>query len=233
MRIILVAIFGWCFFLSPIHSQETLVLSSPDDLLVSISYTVLKEAYQKLNIDVQVKKFPAKRAIHMANDGESDGAVNRIMGMDKKYPNLIRVPVSINFSEIVIYTKTNDFVVNGWESLKPYRIGIRRGIKVLEDGTFGMNVDPVATNEQLFRKLDAGFNDVVLMGRIAGVTVLKTLPFHDLRILEPPLLTIKLYHYLHKKNAPLKPNITTVLHAMERSGRIHQIREEMARALLR
>ncbi len=95
-----------------------------------------------------------------------------------------------------------------------------------------MKVEKVSTNTQLFIKLDAGRNDVVVTSRLEGQLVINELGYHDIQAVEPPLARIGLYHFLHKKNKALVPQIEKVLKEMETSGRLAAIRKDVIAALL-
>ncbi len=146
--------------------------------------------------------------------------------MDKEYKNLIMVPHPVDFGEAMVFTKNKVFPVNGWDSLKPYKIGILRGNKFAEKGTEGMNRLPANTIEQLFEMLDAERADIIVLLRWNGSTTLKKMNLTGIRVLEPPVETMPLYHYLHKKNERLVPKVAAALKEMEKEGLIQKIREQ-------
>lgn len=206
--------------------RQMLVLSRPEDLVATISENVLREAYQRMGIRIYTEIMPAERALMMANSGRINGEVNRIKGIDKAYPNLIRVPVPINRIEAVVFTRHHVFPVTGWDSLKPYLIGIRRGTKFAEKGTRGFRVQAVDDNAQLFHKLYLGRTDLAVTSRVEGLDLIKKHRFYGIRALEPPLVTLELFHYLHKSRSSMLPKITAVLEDMAKEGRIRAIRDE-------
>ena len=69
-----------------------------------------------------------------------DAVLARVKVYLNVYSNLIRIAVAINLIEGRVFTKNTNFRVDGWESHRPYPIGIRRGLKYIERGTTGMNV---------------------------------------------------------------------------------------------
>jgi len=209
----------------PIDARQ-LVLSRPDGPITEVSERVISRAYKRLGIQVKIKKLPSKRSLIMANYGKVDGVVSRIKGINKTYENLIRVPVAVNMFEGVVFSKNVIFSVMGWDNLKPYIIGIKKGTKFAEIGTKGMKVRSVDTNTQLFLMLDSERVDVIVTARMAGLVALKQLHIPGIQVLEPQLVTRKLYHYLHKKNSYLLPEITRVLQEMESEGRIQEIRTQ-------
>ncbi len=217
---------------SPAYAQESLVFSRPDDPVAQVSVKVLGEAYHRIGIQIQTISLPAERALLSSNNGDVDGEVNRIKGIENTYSNLLMVPVPVNVLEGVVFTENVAVPVTGWNSLKPYKIGIRRGTKFAEQGTKGMNVEPVTTNRQLFLKLVMGRNDVIVTSHVEGLEQIKQLQLKTIIVLEPPLVIVNLYHYLHKKHAALIPDITKALIKMEAEGRIKAIREQAIAELL-
>ena len=226
MKTTLVTLLTLLVMADPVYGQQSLVLSSTRNLLAVVSGKVVAEAYQRLGIKVHIDTFPAGRSLIMSNSGDVDGEVYRVKGMEKTYENLVMVPVAVNKVEVVVFAKDVTFSVTGWDSLKPYSIGIRRGSTFVEKKTKGMKVKPVTKIEQLFLMLDLGRNDVIVTSRLAGLKAMKELKIKGIHLLEPPLATKNVYHYLHKKNAHLLPDIKKVLQDMENEGRIKDIRKQ-------
>ncbi len=197
----------------------------------NISEIVLREAYRKIGIHVFISPLPAKRSLHHANEGLSDGELFRIAGMEKTFKNLIRVPVPINYLDGVVMTRKASFDVQGWDSLKPYTIAIRRGVKFSEAGTAGMKQAFFNTNMSLGRiLLEENKIDIAVIARVNGLKIIQQLKevnaSDDLRLLEPPLQSYPLYHYLHKRFSYLIPKLTTALKELSQSGRIAEIRKD-------
>ena len=60
----------------------------------------------------------------------------------------------------------------------------------------------------------------------AGMVIIKKLKFEGIHALEPPLVRVDLYHFLHKRHAALVPKITESIRKLEASGRIEEIRKQ-------
>ncbi len=214
------------------YAQDTLTFSKSNDPIANISEAVLREAYKKIGIDIKTIILPAERSLHTSNAGDTDGEINRIRGIENKYPNLRMVSISVNILEGIVFTKGLQIKITDWNSLKPYRIGIRRGTKFAERGTEGMNVNTISSNEQLFGMLNKGRHEVIVAARLEGLKQVKKLNLKDVFAVEPPLVTLKLYHYLHKKHIDLLPQIQSVLKKMADEGRIETIRKETIEKLI-
>ncbi len=89
-----------------------------------------------------------------------------------------------------------------------------------------MAVESVISKRQLFLKLDAGRNDVIVAARVTGLFELKQLQLQGIHMLEPALVKMKLYHYVHKKHRPIIPALTKVLKEKETTGRIVELRQQ-------
>jgi len=214
---------------------ESLVFakSGPLDYSADISETILKEAYGRLNIHISTEVLPSERALSNANSGLLDGDIHRIIGLENLYPNLIRVPVPINAIEGMVFSKTKGLKIDSWDHLKYFSIGLRIGAKFAEAGSQGMNVYPVTTNDQVFKMLDRGRTEVVVSTRIEGLLTSKKLGLANIYPIEPAIVNLKLYHYVHKKNKALIPELTRILKTMEKEGRILEIKKSAIVELLR
>lgn len=217
------------FFASlPCRAQDHLVFSRPRDqsgVATLMGERILKEAYARLGIDFEFRELPNVRALFTANRGGTDGDFLRLAGLERTYPNLTMISVPIGYVDIMVYTKETEFPVRGWHSLSPYSIGFVRGFKLAEARTEGMHVEVVNTPEQAFLKLNAGRSDIVVESRSAQCK-LKDYNVSDIRILEPPLDKLVLYHYLHTRHTALKAKLETVLTCMGQEGELKALQDQ-------
>lgn len=184
---------------------------------------VLDEAYATLDISIDIVELPAQRALQLADDGEFDGEAGRLAAIERSTNNLLRVPVPVFEMTAYVYTKNADFTVEGYESLRPYRIGILRGYKHAERMVADMDHVVVPEFGQLFAMLESDRVDVVVLNELDAREALADSGLTDIRALQPPINKAPLYHYLHAKHADLVPRISEALEAMERAGRIAEI----------
>ncbi|MET0084428.1 MAG: transporter substrate-binding domain-containing protein [Sedimenticola sp.] len=226
------AVFFFTVLAIPVNAQTNMVFTAPSGSPMGlISERVLQEAYGKIGISIRVDKVPGKRALASSNSGKVDGEANRIANINEKFTNLIMIPVPVVNIKMVAFSKQETFPVNGWESLKPYNIGIRRGIRISDEGTKGMQRQLVDDYHQLFTLLDLGRVEVVVAPHLVGLIEMKKSNIKDVKTLEPPLIETKLYHYLHKKHESLVPKITASLREMEAEGDIERIQDQVTMEL--
>jgi len=223
-------------FLNATHTiaAQNMTISNEGSHLSLLAFDVLSVAYSKLNIHLDYIKTPAERSLWMSNTGKTIGESARSKGIEKKYKNLIMISVPVAHVDLVGVSKSKKKIkINGWQSLQPYTIGLRRGVKYLEKKTKGMRVQPVANIKQMLQKVATGRNDVAIMSRIAALVTMKEESITGLTILEPPLERINLYHYLHKSKKHLLNDITKILQEMEASGEIQKIQQKSLLKILK
>ncbi len=199
-----------------------------DGYLDVLAQRLLTEAYRRLDVAVRFELAPPERSLLRANAGDYDGDVFRVAGMTERYPNLRMVPVPLAQVEFVAFSKRVDFKPRGWESLRAYSLLVQLGIKRVEDATQGMNRTVATTKESMFRMLDADRADLAVDARVQGVRELKKLGLTGIKVLEPALETVPVYHYLHKKHEALVAPLAEALQRMEQQGRSKAIRQQVA-----
>ena len=207
----------------PVLAEETLVFSGLENSKLGLMVEeVLQQAYQQIGIKAEIAWLPGARALQMANDGDVDGAELRVAGISKKFTNLIMVPVPVYETEIVVFTRNTEFPVEGWNSLEPYRIGVPAGYTAILNHIEGFNCWTV-NYVQIFKMLDAGRVDIGVVDRFNGMVTIAQLGLADITVLEPPLSTIRFYHFLHAKHADLVPRVTESLQQMSDDGTLRDI----------
>src|SRR5471032_2166010 len=161
-------------------------------------FPILKEAYRNIGISAVGQDMPGERSLAMVNSGEFFGDIVHVEGLEKYYPNIVRIPVPLMHFDAVAFTARGDLFFIGWSSMTPYVVCIRRGIKAIEFATAGMkNVSTVNSYEQIFAMLKVGRCDVAVLPRNAWLNA-QQLNIKGVRSLEPPLQTWPLYHYVHR-----------------------------------
>ena len=185
---------------------------------------ILSQAYKQINIQFQVKYYPAERSLVTANKGTSDGEIQRIAGVDKIYSNLVMIPQPIGQLEGCAFVKDIRLPKNaGWNDLRPYRIGILRGAKFSEEATSVMERVLSYDYESLFHLLNEGRIDVVVVARLTGMLELKKGNYKGITIIKPPLVELPLFHYVHKRHQNLVRPLSEILYQMQKQGKIQAI----------
>jgi polar amino acid transport system substrate-binding protein len=222
-----VRLFLLWFLAFPVWAQQSLtfgIVNNSFDTLVC--QRILKEAYHELDITIELYELPSKRSLKLSSLGEIDGELFRIGGLEEHYPDLIRVPTPISVAYGSAFTKNLKIGIQGWESLRPYRIGIQLGVVYSEVGTQGMNRTQVHDLEHLFRLLKNDRIDIAVISYSSGLHYLTMNQETEIHPLTPPIQTYPLFHYLHVKNQPLVAKLDRVIKRMSDEGRLNEIFQE-------
>jgi polar amino acid transport system substrate-binding protein len=195
---------------------------------------ILRTVYARLNIQLEFEDVPGKRALALSSAGELDGEIQRIGNLAKDYPTLVQISPPINYIEPSVFTTTLHFDVQGWSSIKPYSIGIVRGVGSSEAGTRGMSrVTAAVSLENMLEMLDAGRFDVAVTDLFSGLVAAKKLNLQSrIHPLSPPLERIYIYHYLNEKHRDLAGKVANVIQEMEASGELARLRERLVKQAL-
>ena len=218
---------------SAAEPQLHLVLNSPFSAPITSAQKdgfldlLYAELFSRLGITFEIQLLPGERALRNAEAGIDDGDVCRIDGLERYYPNLIRINEPVMEYRMVIFSRDLDFTVTGVETLQPHRLGILSGWKILEEATAE---HPrrlrLESTDQLFLMLAAGRLELALIDRLPGLEAIRRLEIDGVRELSPPLLTGMWYLYLHRKHAALLPAIDEELRRMKADGSYERIRRQ-------
>ncbi len=184
---------------------------------------LVRELFGRLGLKVEFIRLPPERALMFANTGKSDGELPRIAGLEKKYPNLIRVPEKVLDYNFVSYSRGR-CKDGGWESLSGRSVGYIIGWKIFEK-----NVPETAQSLrltaplQLFTLLARNRVDTVLYERHAGHYILKNKGFTGITECGEPLAVKPMYLYLHKSRSGLVAKAAEALREMKRDGTYESI----------
>lgn len=184
---------------------------------------IAKEAFRRIGVEAQLVYTPTEQSLFDVNAGLLDCEMNRIEGMEKEFPCLIRVPEPNMIMRFVAFS-TREIPIAGWESIGNLDIAVVRGWRILEEYTRGFpGVILVPTEVELFTMLHKGRVDIALYSLLTGYAALAELGFEDIRHLEPPLAEREMYMYLHENHTGLTEPLAEALRSMKRDGTYDQI----------
>ena len=190
----------------------------------SCADNALTNAYKNLNYDINFLTLPSKRSLKEANSGNVDGEMLRAIGVEKRYPNLIHVPIVLCSVESVLLAN-KAVTINSLADLKNYRIGITTGYVDQENiaRKYNLNVMRAAKDEILQIMLLRDRVDIIFSTEQKAHTLLQKYQDNEkYNIYKVKTLNrkIDLYHYIHKKHQAILPMLTEELKKLSQSGLI-------------
>ena len=94
-------------------------------------------------------------------------------------------------------------------------------------------VEAVGSMDQLMQMLASGRFELAVNDRFSGVLVNKRLHLDTVvRPLSPALEHIPLHHFLHERHRDLVPRVEKALQAMEASGELERLRQQITTRML-
>jgi polar amino acid transport system substrate-binding protein len=191
---------------------------------------VAGEAFRRSGVTLRLVKLPAERGLLNADTGIEDGDMVRIAGLEKQYPNLIRVPEKLLDWEFAAFAKDPALPAT-WPVLRQRAVGHIRGWKIYEQSLAGApHVTAAEDPEQLFRLLSLDRIEVALYERWLGLAYLKQLGIDNVHVLRPVLASREMFIYLNRRHAALAPKLAAALRALRQEGRYQRAYREMLRA---
>lgn len=230
-----VTVFVAAFLLAPptgsaeifrLSTDDVPPLASPD--MSGLHNRLTVEAFRRLDHDVRISMLPSERALIDAANGDDDGTLPRIAGLDAAYPTLIQVPEKIMDYHFTAFTLVGAPPVSSWEDLRPRSVGYVLGWKIFEQHTQNSpQVTKAHTPEQLFTLLARGQIDVALLEHWQGLHTAKKLGLRDVRANLPPLAVREMFIYLNRRNADLAPRLADAIRAMRADGTYQRIENDV------
>lgn len=199
---------------------------------VLASREVMERAYARLGVEVRFELVPADESLAALKEGRFGGETSRIDGASRLHAELVQVPIPINYVQGAAFSSKYAFPVRGWHSLRPYTIGIVRGILFAKQGTEGMQVRVAESYAELVGWIADGTVEVGVMPRINGLHALAESENSDVVEMEGLLETMLLYHYVHESRRDLVERLTPVLKKMLLDGTTRRLRDETVARLL-
>ena len=193
---------------------------------------IVAEIFKRIGLKGEVGFYESSaRALTNANDNLDQGVVMRVRGLEKKYPNLVRVDEPLIRNDFVAYSRDLDLKTDSWESLKPYTVVYINGWVIFE-----RNLSPsqqyhtVKTPGQMFAMLEKDRVDLVLYERWQG---LQNALDSGVQVVvhEPALASVNMYMYIHKDFAEVAPKIAKALREMKQDGTYQDVYDRTLKVL--
>lgn len=184
----------------------------------NIAIKFMTRVYAKLGHNLTIQEYPGGRALIESNAGHVDGELFRVAGINSEYKNLIQIPGPVSYSRIIAYVKKgSDLSPVKWSDLKGLRVGYVSGAKIVEIKLQGIQSTAVQSPEQLFYMLEKNRLDVAIYVVTSAKTPEGVVP------VDPPLLEVPVYHYIHVKNKQLVAPLQDTIRRLTEQGELERI----------
>lgn len=232
-KCILLAFCAGLIFHSPSFG-ETLTLSSPPIPPVSGTGAqpgylkeIVVEAGKRVGLDIQFTNKPAQRSLFASNAGQTDGELHRIAGLEKYYPNLVRIPEAVLVDQFVGFSRMPDLYIKDWADTGDLKIAYPRGWTIYANA-FGedRNHLPGLDAKSLFKMTAVGRIDIAMHTLDKGSFIAHTMGL-NLYPVTPPLAVKPMYIYLHKSKSKWIGKLSGALADVKKDGTYARIKRRV------
>lgn len=174
----------------------------------------LTDTYKKLGINIEFVNLPGNRALQESNSGRLDGELMRKAGLSNEYPNLMQIPVPLATTNTVAFALDKNIILDkGWASLREHSFSYESGTKIIEQNTQGFATGYAELNiKAAFRQMLNRHVELIVIDENTGLQLAREMGLENtVHMLTPPISTIPLYHYLHKKHADLANRVEIMM----------------------
>lgn len=180
---------------------------------------LIAEVFRRIGERAEVEVYDAsQRAMIQADAGIDAGFAMRVKGLEAKFPNMVMVPEKVIDNDFVAMSKGPAFPTPDWSALDGHDVAYILGWKIFEAHIVGHESLVLPKDaDQLIGLLRNGRVDVILYERWQGAWRAKNTGLAAV-VHEPPLASVPMYMYLHKKHAALVDKAAQALREMKSDG---------------
>ncbi|NQU59211.1 MAG: transporter substrate-binding domain-containing protein [Rhodospirillales bacterium] len=195
---------------------------------------IIKETFHRIGLDAEVIVYQnSAKSLKNANDGIDDGAALRIEGLEKKFPNLIRVPEKLMDNDFVAYTIGEPQATDSWASMDEFKIAYINGWQIFQNNLANHKATTkTKTAHRMLDLLTTGKVDLILYERWQGLWLAQQFGI-TIQVSEPPLAKMEMFMYLNKKHAGLIEKAAAALSEMKKDGTYKNIFDKTLGRLLK
>lgn len=226
--------------ITPAYAKEKILLNTGiRDPFTTSSQTgfidlIVQETFRRIDIDAEVIVYQnSAKSLSNANNGIDDGAALRIKGLEKKFPNLIRIPEKLMDNDFVAYSKDNPIVTDSWTDMGEASIAYIKGWQIFQNNLADHKSTILTkTSQQMFDLLTSGEVDFMLYERWQGLWRAQQLGI-TIQVSEPPLAKREMFMYLNNKHSDLVDKAAAALSEMKKDGTYQKIFDKTLGLLLK
>lgn len=190
--------------------------------VMQVAQSAANDIAKRCGVEISLVPMDAQREKEFLLSGEIDGVFARVVGLEFTVPGLVRVPESTASFPVYAYAKRKDIVINGWDSLKAYKVTY-----LTDHLFFKLNFDPVLRNavsfaniESAVKFVDAGRADIFVHAPLGVESALAIgeLKNSGVKALQPAIDLEHTYIHVLPKHSKLVACFDVALKNMKADG---------------
>ncbi len=219
-------------FIDQVSAEEIKLISGlyGDTQGSRIAKRLIETIEQRSGLIFAISDFSLKRSHHIFgtdNGKKYNGALIFLDGVEKTVPNVVKVPEVFIQSPIVAVVVNSNLKVNGWESLKGYKLVHQNGLKIVELflRKYNLKSHSLRGAEQGLKSIKSRRAEVFVSPSLLVMGTLKKTEFKDkgFKVLKPPIVVCNFYSYFYKPYESIAKTYNEVLKEMKKDGSYEKI----------
>ena len=207
------------FFTVGSYANQTLKIAAPIEAKHAPEIvTFVVNAYQLVDVNVEIMHMPAKRSLHeAANNSVVDAELARVEAAQVSLPNYIRIKeplLSVSLEGFVLKGKP---LATSWTELADKRVVTVRGFVGLtkELNQRQISFYKTGTSEQALSMVESQCADIAILPsfiRDEGIIEnIEKFQYHQIE-------DYTLYHFIHSRHSKLVPSLTDAFRKLKAKG---------------
>jgi ABC-type amino acid transport substrate-binding protein len=192
-------------------------------VLSDIAESVVSEACRRNNIKVEFIPVPPLRSAVMADNGELDGELIRVMDFIQAHPNRIRISTPVSRVDIALYSLHAEDARLTRDELAKRTTAIARGIFAVNKHTASLSPTEASSLKNAFMMLENKRVEQVIFLSIETDEYLRTAGLQGIYKHPVMWVTEPLYVSLNKRHTELADKLNKTLSEMQKEGLIEKI----------
>lgn len=194
---------------------------------------ILEQAYQEHGYLPVSVTMPSRRALMESNAGTVDAELFRIAGIERSFPNLVRVPYPILRGRVYVIRHQDATSSFHPGLLANTPVAMLRGVIIEEQTAASLGMMPVYVDSyaQILAMVQRQRVPYGLFSEIADISPFGPLDWDQVQLVPQPVNEFELFHYLHQRHQELVDPLADSLRRMEERGQALEIIERFAQPL--
>ena len=180
---------------------------------------LVAEIARRMGVTIELISLPVNRAAHALASGEIDAELSRIRDYGKDRPDVIRVEETIARISYHAYALKPYDDLDGWQSLKPFRVVHRMGMQFVKEYLVGMDIHALNSTESGLTFILRDRADLYIETPALVEPLLQTRPeYRDIRRIDPAIAWFDTFTYFSPQRAAMAERYLQALQSMKADG---------------
>jgi len=203
-----------CLFSQEIFADNFKISAPHEAKSIPAIENLILSAYQKINIQAEIVRMPAQRALVEASKNTwVDAELARVEIAEDILKGFIKIPIILSEFSVNSYHVDNTLLISDWQSLTPYKVATLRGLIGVTSKLVQNKIDfhQVNSIKQAVEMVLSHRVDIAIIPSAMTAVENKSPIFDKSVFIINQLDELAIYHFVHKRHSTLIPELTRTI----------------------